>query len=318
MKQEKGKNWDTLFRRTGVVVAAALVCTLLWGSAFPGVKVGYTLFAISEGDIPSKLVFAGVRFFAAGLLVLAFGWICQKRFPRPKGKTAWGWTALLGLVQTALQYLFFYIGLANTTGVKSSILNATGSFFGVLLAHFFCKGDRMTKQKALGCLLGFSGCVLVSLSSGEGLAGFSFLGEGFVIFAALSFGVGFVISKRATALSDAATVTGWQLSIGGAVLLLAGLLFGGNLTVTGWQAVLLLAYLAALSAVAFALWSQLLKCNPVSRISVYNFFVPVFGTALSVLCLGEGIPDWRTPAALALVCLGIWVVNRKLAEQGKA
>lgn len=183
-------------------------------------------------------------------------------FPGPKGKTAWGWTALLGLVQTALQYLFFYIGLANTTGVKSSILNATGSFFGVLLAHFFCKGDRMTKQKALGCLLGFSGCVLVSLSSGEGLAGFSFLGEGFVIFAALSFGVGFVISKRATALSDAATVTGWQLSIGGAVLLLAGLLFGGNLTVTGWQAVLLLAYLAALSAVGLCPLEPAVKMQP--------------------------------------------------------
>ena len=247
MKQEKERNWDGLFRRTGVVVAAAIVCTLLWGSAFPGVKAGYTLFAIGEGDIPSKLVFAGVRFFAAGLLVLAFGWISQRRFPRPKGKAAWGWTGLLG----------------------------------------------------------FSGCVLVSLSSGGGLEGFSFLGEGFIIFAALSFGVGFVISKRATAFSDAATVTGWQLSIGGAVLLVAGLLFGGALTVTGWQAILLLAYLAALSAVAFALWSQLLKCNPVSRISVYNFLVPVFGTALSILCLGEGIPDWRTPAALALVCLGI-------------
>ncbi len=316
MNQEKGKNWDARFRRTGVVVAAALICTLLWGSAFPGVKAGYTLFAISEGDIPSKLVFAGVRFFAAGLLVLAFGWISQKRFPRPKGNLAWKWIVLLGLVQTALQYLFFYIGVANTTGVKSSILNATGSFFGVLLAHFFCKGDRMTKQKALGCLLGFSGCVLVSLSSGGGLAGFSFLGEGFVIFAALSFGVGFVISKRATSFSDAAAVTGWQLFIGGAVLLFAGLLFGGTLTVTCWQAVLLLAYLAVLSAVAFALWSQLLKCNPVSRISVYNFFVPVFGTALSILCLGEGFPDWRTPAALALVCLGIWVVNRKPAEKG--
>ena len=197
---------DALFRRTGVVVAAAIVCTLLWGSAFPGVKAGYTLFAIGEGDIPSKLVFAGVRFFAAGLLVLAFGWISQRRFPRPKGKAAWGWTGLLGLVQTALQYLFFYIGLANTTGVKSSILNATGSFFGVILAHFFCKGDRLTKQKVLGCLLGFSGCVLVSLSSGGGLAGFSFLGEGFIICAALSFGVGFVISKRATAQSDRKSV----------------------------------------------------------------------------------------------------------------
>ena len=310
MKERKIKNWDTLFSRTQIVVAAAILCTLLWGSAFPGVKAGYDLFAIQESDIPSKLVFAGVRFLAAGLLVLAFGWISRRRFPRPKGKAAWGWTVLLGLVQTALQYLFFYIGLAHTTGVKSSILNATGSFFGVLLAHFFCQGDRLTRQKVLGCLLGFSGCVLVSLSSGGGLEGFSVLGEGFIIFAALSFGIGFVISKQATALADAATVTGWQLSIGGAVLLLAGLLFGGSLTVTGWQAILLLAYLAALSAVAFALWSQLLKCNPVSRISVYNFLVPVFGTVLSVLCLGEGIADWRTPAALALVCLGIWVVNR--------
>ena len=56
----------------------------------------------------------------------------------------------------------------------------------------------------------------------------------------------------------------------------------------------------------------------VQTVTLEGVVADVFGTALSVLCLGEGIPDWRTPAALALVCLGIWVVNRKPAEQGKA
>ena len=36
--------------------------------------------------------------------------------------------ALLGLIQTTIQYIFFYIGLSNTSGTKGSILAATSTF----------------------------------------------------------------------------------------------------------------------------------------------------------------------------------------------
>ena len=74
--------------------------------------------------------------------------------PMQFGRRTWGQMALLGLTQTSLQYLFFYLGLAHTTGVKSSIMNATGTFFSVLLAHFIYKNDRLSYNKVLGCVVG--------------------------------------------------------------------------------------------------------------------------------------------------------------------
>ncbi|MGS3158073.1 EamA family transporter, partial [Escherichia coli] len=95
------------------------------------------------------LVFAGWRFLLAGLLLLAYAVVSGN----PIGgfsTRALGEVAVLGLTQTTLQYVFFYIGLAYTTGVKSSIMNATGTFLSVLLAHFIYHNDRLTYSKIVG------------------------------------------------------------------------------------------------------------------------------------------------------------------------
>ena len=110
-----------MMQNTGVVWLLAMVCCLLWGSAFPCVKIGYELFRIDASDTASQIVFAGTRFFLAGVLTLIFGSISQKRLLIPK-KTDIPMIGKLALFQTILQYLFFYIGLAHTTGVKSYIL----------------------------------------------------------------------------------------------------------------------------------------------------------------------------------------------------
>ena len=49
---------------------AAVFCCLLWGSAFPGIKIGYRLFAVASEDIGTQILFAGFRFALAGVLVL--------------------------------------------------------------------------------------------------------------------------------------------------------------------------------------------------------------------------------------------------------
>ena len=76
----------------------------------------------------------------------------QKRLVIPQ-KSQWKGIALLGLVQTTGQYIFFYLGLANTTGVKGSILYALATFFVVIFAHFLFPDDKMTLQKIVGLSL---------------------------------------------------------------------------------------------------------------------------------------------------------------------
>ena len=64
-----------LLQNKKIAYLTAIFCTLLWGTAFPFIKVGYSAFKIEESDIGSKLIFAGMRFMLAGLMVFLFLWI---------------------------------------------------------------------------------------------------------------------------------------------------------------------------------------------------------------------------------------------------
>ncbi|MFC0211424.1 hypothetical protein ACFFK0_02995 [Paenibacillus chartarius] len=58
---------------------------------------------------------------------------------------------------------------------------------------------------------------------------------------------------------------------------------------------------------------DLLYCFKVGRVSVYNFLVPVFGTALSSIYLGDTIWEIKNIIALVLVSFGIWLVNKEVS-----
>ena len=208
------------------VVALALLCCLLWGSSYPAIKTGYEWFGIAAQDVPTKLVFAGWRFLWAGLALLALALVTRRQ--------VWGLGAgaarqlvVLGLAQTTLQYVFFYVGLAYTTGVKGSIMNATGTFFSVLLAHWIYHNDRLSHAKIWGCVVGFAGVMLVNLGRGTLDLDFTLLGEGFVVIAAFVLAAASIYGKQVSQRMDSMVMTGWQLALGGAALLAIGWGLGG-------------------------------------------------------------------------------------------
>lgn len=297
-----------LFARKNVVYMGAALSCLLWGSAYPAIKSGYEIFQIATDDIPSKIVFAGYRFLFAGLLLLLFAMMQRKPIARLSGRQ-YGQLAVLGLTQTSLQYIFFYIGLAFTTGVKGSIMNATGTFFSVLLAHFIYQNDKLSYNKTLGCVLGFAGVMVVNFNSGMDFS-FTLAGDGSVVLAAFILSAATLYGKRISQTVDPTVMTGYQLGMGGLALVAGGYLTGGSLTVHGISSVAILGYLTLLSSVAFALWSILLKYNRVGMIAPFNFLIPVSGAVLSSIFLGENILEWKYAIALVLVCSGIWWVNK--------
>lgn len=142
--------------------------------------------------------------------------------------------------------------------------------------------------------------------------GFTLLGDGAVLLAALANGFSISLFKRYAEGEDTLTLCGYQFIVGGGLLLLTGLCCGGTLPHFTGQSLLLLGYMVLLSAVAQTIWSALTRYNPVGRVAVYGFLNPVFGVLLSALLLREGQQAF-TPyslAALVLVCVGIFVVNR--------
>lgn len=298
-----------LFARKNVVWLSAAFCCLLWGSAYPVIKSGYEIFQIAADDIPSKIVFAGYRFLFAGLLLLLLA-IAQRKPIGRLSSRQFGQLTLLGVTQTSLQYIFFYIGLAFTTGVKGSIMNATGTFFSVLLAHFIYQNDKLSYNKTLGCILGFTGVMVVNFNSGLLDFSFTLAGDGSIVMAAFILSAATLYGKRLSQTVDPTVMTGYQLGIGGLVLVIGGYVFGGTLAVHGLASVAILGYLTLLSSVAFALWSILLKYNRVGMIAPFNFLIPVSGAVLSAIFLGENILEWKYAIALLLVCSGIWWVNK--------
>ena len=88
---------------------------------------------------------------------------------------------------------------------------------------------------------------------------------------------------------------------------------GGRLTVFTPASVLLLIYMALISAVAYSLWGILLKHNPVSRISIFGFMNPVIGVLLSAVLLNEKNQAFSIYGliSLVLVCVGIYIVNHQ-------
>lgn len=308
-------NSSAFFTQRKVVFLLASLCCLLWGSAYPAIKNGYALFHIAANDIPSKLVFAGWRFVFAGLVLLVFAAISRKPVFQLDRRT-FGQVTLVGLTQTSLQYVFFYIGLAYATGVKSSIMNATGTFFSVLLAHYIYKNDRLSFNKVLGCVAGFTGVMVVNFSEGLLAFDFTLLGEGFVVIAAFVLSAASIYGKKVSQRVDSVVLTGWQLAIGGLALLVIGVATGGTLTGFTLQSTLLMVYLVVLSSAAFSLWTILLKYNRVSMITVFNFMIPIFGTLLSAVFLDERFLEWKNGLALLLVCYGIWLVTKEEKTTG--
>ena len=301
--------------RPGMFFACLAAC-LLWGSAFPCVKIGYGLFAIDAADTASIVLYAGMRFTLAGILVVLGMSIVQHRAFLPKREDMKP-ILVLALFQTILQYLFFYVGLAHARGVTSSIIEATNSFFTVLLAAFVFRNEKMTGRKLLGCLVGFAGVALVDLSgqTGSGIA-FTLAGEGLVLISTIASAASSNLAKGYSKEHDPVLLSAWQFAIGGLVMILCGLLMGGHAAPADaahpLPALLLLLYLAFISAAAYSLWSLALACNPVSKVAVFGFMNPVFGVILSAILLGEGssLDPVATIVALILVSLGVVIVNR--------
>lgn len=292
----------------------ALVCCALWGSAFPCIKLGYAYFAIGSGDTAAQVLFAGLRFTLAGALTILIGSVLHRRALVP-ARASLPKIVKLSLMQTVIQYLFFYVGLAHTSGVKSSIIESSTVFLTILAASLLFKQERMTLRKLLGCAVGFAGVVLINVA-GQGVdMRVSLLGEGAILISACAYALSSVMIKIYSRDELPITLSGYQFLLGGAVLIVCGLIAGGRIAQVSIQGLLMLAYLALLSAVAYSLWGTLLKYNPVARVSIYGFMNPVCGVLLSALLLGESQNAFGAAglAALALVCAGIWLVNGQQA-----
>ncbi|MCQ2479372.1 MAG: DMT family transporter [Clostridia bacterium] len=294
-----------IFNKNLSFTLLAIAATALWGTAFPGIKLGYEWFGIS--DTGSKLLFAGIRFIIAGTMVLLVYIIRYKKFPVLQNKEIKP-VLLLALIQVAGDYFFYYLGLSVTSGGVAAVVNSFDTFCAVIMVSLFFKNDKLTVQKIVGCIIGLTGIVLINIRGGSDIS-FKLTGEGFILISALFSTFGVIINKKAALEINPVMLTGYYLLIGGAILTAIAIPLKGHISFNNVKADLCLVYLSMVSALAFLIWSGLLKYNNVSKTSVFKLMTPIFGNVFSALALGENI---FTPAHLIsvlLVATGIGIVN---------
>lgn len=305
--QEGNQNRKSVFQRPIFVTIFALTAAVAWGWAYPLIKLGFAEFQITPEMTGSKMLFAGVRFCISGIVILAMARHAKKSFA-VESCGGWWYIILFSLLNTTLHYLFFYIGLSHAEGSRSAILNSLSVFSVVILACVFFKSDKMTMRKIVGCVIGFVGIVTLNMG-GEESGQFTLLGDGFIILNALCGAAASLMTRGLSRRIDVFVGTGYSLAIGGALLMVPGIIIGGflpNVTVLG---VIYLILLIGISTIGFGLYNKLLSCNPVGKVAIYNSLIPVVGAVSSCLCLGE-VFYWKYIIAGSLATLGIYIINK--------
>ena len=278
-----------------------IICSVLWGSAFPVIKLVYAHWAVqgTEPDFALRSFFSGLRFTIAGgaLLLLAQAPLQELK------NTGWRWVVAMALTQTVGQYLLFYWGLELSSGALASLLVSSGSFWWVLLAPPLGHSPHLTVRQWWILGAGALGVTLAVYSPGasEGnprLGAIAILGAN--LFGALGLGC----FQKIKSTMGARAGTGFSLFLGGVGLMVLGVQspWRGDLTLFDGYVIGCTLWLAFVSAAAFALWNHLSTLMSAHRLATYRFLIPICGVFESLLLLeGERL-------TLAMIVGGVIVL----------
>lgn len=287
----------------------AFFCAAGWSLAYPLIKLGYAQLHIASDDLGSKIGFAGIRFLVAGILVTILA-IIQKRKFKVEQKSVVAWLLLFALVNTALHYLFSYVGLGYLPSSRSTILDSLNGFFAIILSCIIFEDDKFSKTKALGCILGFSGILLINIQPGQNfLQGISFRGDGMIILNALCGAFGGIITRIISKKMDMTVATGLSMTIGGGLLCIISVIIGpASKWTINIKSIITMVGLILISAVCFGVYNQLLAYHPISKIAIFNAFIPILGVIFSSIILGEPMRI-KYIIAGCMVAFGVYIMN---------
>ena len=193
----------------------AIVASLLWSSAFVGVKIGLRYH--------TPLQFAGIRFFLAGLMLLPVIYNFA-RF-RKEVKENFLFVCLVAFLQVVLQYTFFYMGVNLVPASISAMIVGSGPLFVALVAHFSISDDRLDRSKITSILLGVSGVAVITLGHKNLPSGaeITLAGVVFLLLNNITSGVANVVIARKRQSISPMILTSSSLIIGGLSMCLISL-----------------------------------------------------------------------------------------------
>ncbi|MFC0017342.1 DMT family transporter [Roseibacillus persicicus] len=290
------------------ILPPILICALLWGSAFPCIKLVYLEWEKMgvKAGLTDLWWFAGVRFTLAGAALL----LISKQPIKDLRASPLHLVALFALTQTTGQYLFFYLGLSLASGSLGSLMVATGSFWWMLLAPIILRTPWPSRGQWLALLVGAVGVSLATSAPTDG-RDFSALGLFCLLASTLMGALGVIIFSKLRPTIGPRAATGSSLFAGGLILLTVGApAFGHAAELLSPKILALTAWLAFVSASAFTLWNHLSTLHPVNLLASYRFIIPICGVAESLLLIPGEKATWGLLFGGALVIASLLAAQK--------
>lgn len=285
-----------------------LILCGIWGSTWLFIKLGLE-------DLP-PFTFAGIRFVIACTILFVI--IRAKGFQLPRSRSDWKLLLWSGLLAFSLNYGLLFWGEQYISSGLAALLQATIPVFGLVIAHFYLPGERMTWPRIFGVAFGFLGVGIVfsnqlAIADGKALAGCIalVLGSGCAAYSNV------LVKARGKDLEPAILAAG-QMFFGLIPLLLIGIPLEGSPLKFHWtpMAVLAMLYLAVVgSVIAFLLYYWLVHNMDVTKSMLIALVTPVVAVILGMIVLQEEL-NWRTVVGGAMIMLGIgFIVTQKRRKE---
>ncbi|MGI8897263.1 MAG: DMT family transporter [Pyrinomonadaceae bacterium] len=286
-----------------------LLLCCIWGSTWLFIKLGLE-------DLP-PLTFAGIRFVIA--VTILFSLIAIRRLSLPRTGRDWMLLAMTGLLAFSLNYGLLFWGEQYISSGLAALLQATIPAFGLVIAHFYLPGERMTPARILGVILGVLGVAVVFSSQLEIAGPKALAGCAALVLSSVCAAYSNVLVKAYGKQLDPAILAGGQMFFGMIPLLLIGIPLEGNPLGFRWtpMAVVALFYLAIVgSVVAFLLYYWLVHNMDVTKTMLIALVTPVVAVTLGMLVLNEEL-HWRTLVGGAMIMSGIGLVVVRRVKRSK-
>ncbi len=284
-------------------IAILLVLCVIWGANMAIIKIGARELA--------PLFMAALRSMVASMCL--YTWMWAKGMTIFPSKSVLIHGIVIGLF-FSFEFGFIYVGLQYTLASRTYVLVYTSPFFVALGAHFFLKGDRLNPWKTTGLITAFAGVAVLFM---RGLGSFSFNtlpGDLLSLAAGLMWGSTTIYLKKYLSHQTVPLQTlFYQVVFSAPLLFLMSILledpiFYSFSLVAGFSVFYQCIIVAFIS---YLVWFEFIHRYSVSLLHAFTFFTPVVGVFLSgALILGEVI-GLRFLVALALVSLGMVLVNRR-------
>jgi drug/metabolite transporter (DMT)-like permease len=289
-------------RRWKTLLAFAIIY-LVWGSTFLAIRVGVH-------EVP-PLLLAGMRFFAAGIIL--FAWMRATGTASPSGRE-WASAIVLAVLIFLVDYgLVFWAEQRVPSGITAVML-ATIPVFTALLEILILRTQKLTLRLGCALVVGLAGvAVLVSRSVGFGDAPIERSGAIALVVGAISWSLASVLSRKLRLPESKVMSSGAQMLVGGILLLLAAAIFG-EFNGFHWRAVssgawLALAYLTvAGSIIAFTAYVWLIHHESPTKVGTYAYVNPVIAVLLGYFLGAEALGP-RTILGTFLVLVSVVVIT---------